>query len=538
MLISKKRSLFSFHNLSSICSSLCLFTGIVILTLLIFLSNVPLNHDCGLLLQCAQLILKGNILYVDFIGTNPPLSYYIHIIPVLISQWFHTDLPSTFLTTVLLFVIYSTTSIFFILKKNRLYSRSSEIKIICTIIVLFSIYSFSRGDFGQRDHLFLLGYLPWFFLREAKYRGIQFNSYFSLIVGLLCSIVTLLKPHFLLILIGIECWSLLRTRYFKLLKAPEFMVLIISSFLYTLHFALIPSVMYNAYFHQWLPFVIKHYQVYNNPVHFGIFPQVPQKLFIATCIFLCLGVLFRYIHKKKYLLFESSILSSILGMGIYLIQQKGWPYHLFPFIGFLLNLIAIIYNTSITIIEKYQTTLSKILKWIFFSIFFILINVSYYYFIKKTHRHHSQRMVIDEFVNFIEQHTVKTDRITFLNTSVAPGFPALNYANRLTGAKFNIAFPIPMLYKDVTMKQNSVFPYHPLNKMPKEEIEFLEASGTNILNIQPKLIFIHNASPCQACPNGFNINEYLSTVGWLEKYLDSYRYHDHIFDFVVYKRFN
>jgi hypothetical protein len=62
----------------------------------VLLSGVPLRDDTGILLDGARLILDGRMPYVDFADINPPMTHYIHVLPVYLARILKLEIPTAF----------------------------------------------------------------------------------------------------------------------------------------------------------------------------------------------------------------------------------------------------------------------------------------------------------------------------------------------------------------------------------------------------------------------------------------------------------
>ncbi|MBK7837599.1 MAG: hypothetical protein IPJ49_07935 [Candidatus Obscuribacter sp.] len=62
----------------------------------IFLHPLRIGWDPALHLQCAELIVKGGIPYVDMLDVNPPLIWYLDTLPVLVSEAFKAPVTLVF----------------------------------------------------------------------------------------------------------------------------------------------------------------------------------------------------------------------------------------------------------------------------------------------------------------------------------------------------------------------------------------------------------------------------------------------------------
>lgn len=76
-------------------------------------------------------------------------------------------------------------------------------------------------DFGQREHLFIIYALPWLLLRFCSWEGKQFHPVGAFILGVLAGMAASIKPQFIMPIVLIEAYWLLRYRCFRPLFALE-----------------------------------------------------------------------------------------------------------------------------------------------------------------------------------------------------------------------------------------------------------------------------------------------------------------------------
>ena len=277
---------------TSFVALLILCASVLSLIAVVSLSLIPLNHDAALFLQCAQLLLKGNVPYVDYVELNPPLAHYLHVVPVIMADILGISLPAVFQFLITLLVLWSAFQLFSVLRVTGLISSSGGRLLLAAGWVLFSLFVYASGSYGQREHLFILACIPWLFCREARYRGIGISGPLAWGIGIFAAVTALLKPHFLLIIILAELWMVIRTRRQRVMSA-EAKILGCMVLLYGLHFLFIPSAMRVALFSRWIPFILEHYGVYSNSLRRVMFLDTfPRALLPLAMIASVAGVIF------------------------------------------------------------------------------------------------------------------------------------------------------------------------------------------------------------------------------------------------------
>ena len=517
---------------------LTFFAGVFGLNYLILFSGVKVHHDCAYFLQSAQLLLKGAIPYIDFSGVNPPLANYLHVFPVILSSILKISIPLSFYFTVTFVTITSSIFVYLILLKSDLFKSLVSPVVISIAILLISFTSLSWGHYGQREHLFILGYLPFVFLREARYRGKSFPLMLTLVIGLMMSLFTLLKPHFVFIAVVVEIWLLLRTRNWRCLFAPEIFVAVGLGFAYLLHFLLIPKSMFNAFFYRWIPFIRSHYDVY-NAVRFRAFYffSVFKTWFIFIGSFL--AFVFIRIKATSYkILVESFFIALLAGYGIYVLQHKGFQNHIFPFVALFIifwMIIVLILLENLKLFFHIRESRCRLIRIALLFVLLAFINFKYFQDGLRTIALSDKRYpFLSEFLDVIEKHSQSDDTVIFITTAMIPVYPTLLYADRFPGSRYVTSSPIAMFYEGVKKNKDGSFPYRTESNWTKEEKQFLEELGKDIQNHQPKILFIHAVGRCTACPQGFCIYEYLKKSGWWDKYLNDYDYYESLDEFKIY----
>jgi hypothetical protein len=507
---------------SSGTSSALLVLLLAALLLLVALSPVPLNHDSALLLQCAQLLLKGNLPYVDFVELNPPMALYLHTIPAFIANVTGVSVIDIFQYLVAGYGLLSSLLLFLVIKRTGAFETPTQRLLLISAWILFSILVYASGSFGQREHLFVLACIPWLVLRAARTSAISFGRTVPWIIGILTGLTSSLKPHFLVILLAAELWLALRAKKFA--YGNEIAIVCGIVFIYCAHFLWVPQSMRVALISRWIPFITSHYHVYDSPWKRVLFLDSIQRTLIPAGIltaFAAIIIAGRSLTELQRKLAQCLAAAAFAGVCTYIFQQKPWFYHMIPFFaitGMGIALIGIGINRNRAILGSIALGLTCL------CLIFVVrraLNLS-----------DDKRDYIDPLVSFIRHETAPTDRITFIATNVYPTYPTAIYADRLPGTRYPVAFPIAMLY-DAASSDSAR--YHTWSSADPEEKRFLMELGKDVVTKEPHLIFI-DTSECQGCPPLFKISEYLEFIGWKKGFLEKYDKLEPIQQFEVYRR--
>jgi hypothetical protein len=506
----------------------------------VLFSGVPLRADAGILLDCARLILHGWLPYVDYVEMNPPMAHYINTLPIYLANLSGLEIPTAFYVFVLALALYSAVLLIFLLSRlTPAFSLSSRL-VQAAVCLLFSIWVLRADEFGQKDHLFAMAYIPWLYCREIRHGGGRIPVWAGIVIGLISGPLFFLKPHFCLMVALLEAWLLFRSRRFSTLWSSEIVAVAGWVVAYAVHFCFVPSEMRDALFFRWLPFIIANYDVYNHPMK-DILGQFSAKFWLLQGVVILTAVVL--IAKQRLpdnwkLQLHGLVASTFSAWAIFIAQHKGWTYHLLPAISLetmLAATLVIMYLERRPDVNFVSIMGPKVRTGIFVVVCLCLssLSVAMAYALLGSSKFPES---INDFVSVIEKHTAPDEKVAFISTSVSPAYPTLIYANRLPGTRFLQAFPIAYLYKGVHPRADGSPPYRTPSEATPEERRFLKELGSDILKHRPKLVFIDSTEPCQACPKGFQVTEYLAAAGWVQDFMSNYTLTGYLHGFAMYIR--
>lgn len=495
-----------------------LFLCAAVLFVAVAFSGMPLNHDCALLLQCGRLISEGSTPYIDHIETNVYMAQYIHIPPVLLSNSLNMNVADVFVAGVFIFVLYTCFAVFLLVYRSGIFRSRTSVLIVASSVMILSMKAFCDGDFGQREHLFLLACIPFFFVRFSRYQDIGVSAPLSLTTGFTMGVLMLCKPSFFLMIVLIEIWMNIRSgRKAGVLIKPEMFAVYAIVFMFIVHLLLLPGSLKSPFFTRWLSFIAGSYSSYNATYYNMIRGSLKLWLLFAGSIVFGIFSLSKNGSAVRQLL-ESLIVAVVLGIVLYFLQHKGWLYQLFPAIGFVAVLLSVV---IMILYEKYRSTLITG-NMVGIALLICPVSICLLYAGSSFHLAGSYYTDMDDYLELIETYSNPGERISFISTSVYPKYPTLVYADRLPGTRYMSAFPIALVYCGLAADDSSSFRYRLPDEWTDEERLFLMELGTDIQKNRPALVFIQATGDCQACPAGFRIDEYLTSSGWLEEFMDNY----------------
>lgn len=197
--------------------------------------------DTAWLLWIARQSLHGVAIYRDLRQTNPPLSYWLHIPPVLLAERSAAPLPLAFA----IFVSAWCGAALFLLRsvwaKWSARPVPPHVAVAAAAVVLFAM----PGPFyGQREHFMLAAVLPWLALVAVEASGEEVDTKLYLIAALGVAFAIALKPFFA------GWWLSLPLLRRGGWKRMEFWVVPLVGLVYL---GLVWRTAYPAYLHEWGP---------------------------------------------------------------------------------------------------------------------------------------------------------------------------------------------------------------------------------------------------------------------------------------------
>ena len=174
----------------------------------VLLHPLRIGWDPALHLQCAQLIVAGGLPYVDMFDVNPPLIWYLDMLPALLSSAGNIPVTLSFNLFMWLLLLLSSSLCAYIALTKLSRDNSNLLVNLGLIFGLLYFNFFLTFDFGQREQIFVLLYFPFLFLRFARYQGAPIRRREAILFGILASIGICLKHYFLINAVCVELFFL------------------------------------------------------------------------------------------------------------------------------------------------------------------------------------------------------------------------------------------------------------------------------------------------------------------------------------------
>ncbi len=297
--------------------SLVLF-GLILVASVVLQFSLPLNQDVGWYLHSAQAFLAGGTLYDDiYFEMNLPLPLMLSVPPAAFAE-----ATGLFAITVLRIYFF-----FWILVSAWLSWRLMEGLLTdrqrrgLMTFILAGLGLLVMEHFGQREHFLMIAVLPYLILAARRAEGLSQGSATAFLVGAVAAIGFVLKPHFLLVPTVVEGYLLWRSRGISTAFRPETYGLALVGLAYGVLVAVLTPVFFTLV----APMALDLYSAYNKPL-LGIIAVIviPVLVLVLICYWQSRRAL------KTTALTDIFCLSALALLTVYLVQKKGWAYHLYP----------------------------------------------------------------------------------------------------------------------------------------------------------------------------------------------------------------
>ncbi|MQX38014.1 hypothetical protein [Roseospira navarrensis] len=302
----------------------------------------PINHDSAFLLLAGERYLDGLSLYRDQFMANPPLAPWIHALMVAADRQMSAfGLPAlgiqVLVPGVLLWCAAAATL------AGALLARSPDLGPRARTwlpLVLFVILTVAPTvDFGQRDHLFVIGAVPYAILAGLRLDGRAVPRGLGVAVGALAFLGMALKPHFLLLPLVLEIAVLWRHRHWRTPFRPETLTLggLLGGY------ALLVVALYPDYFAVNLPVYARVFGSFTQPI--GNLLLRPETVLFTIAL---LGWL-RLRPRPADGIVVAALVAAVAALAIFLLQKKGWSYQRVPVLVFGAWLLALLAFTRMRV---------------------------------------------------------------------------------------------------------------------------------------------------------------------------------------------
>lgn len=501
-----------------------------------------IGWDPALHLQCAHLITLGKVPYVDMFDVNPPLIWYLDTIPAFLHNLSGIPITQAFSFFLTLIIAYSASMSLYLF--TRVKARSELIFAIPFVIGLVLFNFFLRFDFGQREDIFVLLYMPFFLLRWLRWQSKDGAGEevvarpLSIIVGLLGGIGICLKPYFLIPALSVELYWLVQNtglRRFKCFISTEALAAVAAAVLYALHFLVVPAQMRENYFGYLVPAFSLGYNFWDTALSNMFSPPDKRNVFYlmvaASVAALAL--------KRKSSLFIPLVIFTLSSNIPYLLQFKGWAYHNQPVFAGSCILGYMVAGYLVFLAGMYLKEICRLpAALLIYAIPFLIAGAAIFDAVKDTEKVKADRQfsleliggqgrtpvsdVDSPFLSYFEKYFRKGDTAIFMSNGVTPGYPLLTQLSVPPGSRHLHCVILSVLHyiREIDPQTEKT------RALLEHAQEVVDQYGEDIKARKPRLIFV------QISP----VETYLSPFNFEGEYLSDYEKIDEIANFKVFLR--
>lgn len=432
-----------------------------------------IGSDQALYASMAQLFLEGRVPYVDMFDNNPPLAFYLQIPPVVIAQLGNIPLSLSFSMYVSALALLSSLLMLTLASKSRHWG--AMLAILAATIAFAYFTQIQMLDFGQREHLFCILYMPFFIVRYLRWRGLKTDLWLALFCGVLAGIGIALKHYFLLIACAPELVWFLRQRLYKPFLAPEVRATALVVLLYLVHFVFLPKEELHSFFTFIVPIYKEGYNYYVTSAlyNMGTFWRI-EFYWMALVSLLALSL------SRLGSLAPALCAFSVMSALVYVFAGQIWSYHMVPVrmantMAFGVELVLLSALCCRRCFKKdWMGPLVKA------AIAVIVCGASFYlynlyhqtvgdlalaepYSMKNLGYDGSCPAAdIEPFVESCLAHSKPSDMVLFICSAMAPGYPLMVQTGRRPGSRFIHGMILPILSfiderKDLSASQRAYF---------------------------------------------------------------------------------
>ena len=288
-----------------------------------FQSLVDLNHDTAWYLVATQKWLDGARLYTDIIEVNPPWGFYWTVPAIWLSKLTALDKQLSFLVFTGFLSAISFLSVWDSIK--RIPGLTTIRKIVYAELVLIAVLIFTMQQVGQREHIFILCFLPYLFIVFAEAHGVSFSKKRRIILAMLALSGIMLKPYFIVLPLAVSLCEAVSARSFRPIVKLENWIIGVGCLLYLLFVYLV----HPEYFSFLLPIAFTVYGGIGGTVD-QVLSALPIVVILWLLLILWLGLIEKNIQKQTALLAATAL----GGAASYYLQFTGFEYHSYPFFVF------------------------------------------------------------------------------------------------------------------------------------------------------------------------------------------------------------
>jgi hypothetical protein len=376
---------------------------------------------------------------------------YLNLIPVFVSRLLH--IPAALAMN---FSVLGLSSISSLIALRVAYRYLSKQSFLVFLPMIFAVAYFSQEllvNSGEREHLFVLSYLPFFVLRSIVWQsdgnGEKVISKFDAVLcGLLAGIGMALKPQFVASAAILELFFFFQFKSVKSLVRPEIYAVLSVFAAYLLCCLMLPPAVWDVYFHQVMPLYVSGLSYSSETL---ILMLRTNGDFYIPFLHLILTLSAAIALSRHSHLIAPLAAFSLSFVFHYIYGAQSWPYRFLPMTAALFMLDGLIFGlvlNSILVRLKQERFAQPVLAFSMLAIALSLtgqvINIERECYKDATlydmsplgYQSKCLKSDLDPLFFFIVDKTKPADSAFFMGTGISPGYPVILQSGRQQGSRY------------------------------------------------------------------------------------------------------
>jgi len=452
--------------------------------------------DQALYVHMAKLFLQGKMPYVEMFDNNPPLAIYLQILPVWLAQSLKLTEPLAFSLYIWGLALLSCTTGGVALLRSA--CRGALYVGLAALLGFVYFNQHQVVDFGQREHIFAILYLPFFLLRYLRWQGKKIDRPLAILIGVCAGIGISLKHYFLLVALAPELVWLIENRSVKPLFRAETVAAALTIVLYLAHFLFLPREELQFFFGVIVPIYKAGYSYYTTSMSFNLNTYWRGDFYLMALT--SLGAL---ILARRSSLVMPLQAFSLMSAAIFILAGQVWSYHVLPVR--MANEIALFVQAFLFC--SYLPHFVRTKKWAPALLAGIVLIAASALTFQRTRQILNEREQgeifflpalgydgecpasdINPYTQIVVDRTANDDSILFISSSMGPAYPVYLQSRRRPASRFLHAMVLPLLASVIDNPESGSD-----REMFKERMkQFLDWYGEDIARNKPRLIIVQN----------------------------------------------
>ncbi|WP_374655168.1 hypothetical protein [Dongia sp.] len=433
---------------------------------LLFYNLIQLHHDVAWYVYCNFRQLEGIRPYIDIIEVSPPITFYLTLLPVVVSAV--TGLPVKFCVT---FFVLALSAISLLLAMSFDKMASPGERRWKTIAIAAVMLIVPVAVFGQREHFAVILGLPYFYASAARLRGMEVKPGTAIIAGLMAGIGLSIKHYFLLAPLMVEAYLIFATGSLRVLFRWEIYAATAAGLLYATFVLLV----HPEYLSVSVPLILAAYSAYTLPLWLVAAQPAALPMILGIGFFFLAR---RYIGQvgSADLLFVAALAFA----ACYFWQGKGWAYHALP--ANLTLAIASVELASLTLADRASARKISVRQRYTLPLAPLLL-----IFLQTAQSGYYRNQFAEDAVGYVKRYA-EGGNVFMMSSNLSTGFPLVLDSGARWASRYATQWLLPEILRGRQMEAT-------LNEKRRTELAWLaridfDSTVEDFEKLRPALVFV------------------------------------------------